>query len=72
MSQRPHERIAELQNHTEHAHSVAAASHTKNDRATTHEQSAKELAHSEKALKKSIESGQEEIVPSPAVPGVTG
>jgi len=72
MSQRPHERIAELQNQAEHAHTVAAASHTKNDRATEHEQSAKELAHSEKALKKLVESGQKEIVPPPAIPGVTG
>jgi hypothetical protein len=72
MSQKPHERSAELQNRAEHEHSVAAASHTKNDRATAHEESEKELAHSKKALKKSIEAGQEEIVPPPAVPGVTG
>jgi hypothetical protein len=72
MPQSTHDRIAELQNHSEHEHTVAATSHTKDDRATAHEQSAKELAHSVKALKKSIKSGREEIVPSPAVPGVTG
>jgi hypothetical protein len=72
MSQRPHERAAELQHQPEHAHTVAAASHTKNDRATAHEQSVEELAHAEKALKKSIASQKEEIVPPPAKPGVTG
>jgi hypothetical protein len=72
MPKSTHERAAELQNHAEHAHTAAAASHTRNDRATAHEQSAKELAHAEKALKKSVESSQEEIVPPPAIPGVTG
>ncbi len=72
MSQRPHERSAELQNHAEHAHTVAAASHTKNDRVTEKGQSAKELAQAEKALKKSVVSKQEEILPPPAIPGVTG
>lgn len=72
MPQNTHERAAELQHQPEHAHTVAAASHTKNDRATAHEQSVEELAHAEKALKKSIASKQEKTVAPPVVPGVTG
>jgi hypothetical protein len=72
MPQGTHERAKELQNHAEHAHTVAAASHGQNDRATAHEESEKELAHEEKALKKSIKASREDTVPPPAVPGVTG
>jgi hypothetical protein len=46
MSQRPHERAAELHNLAAHAHAAAAVAHGKEDHLTAHELSKQALEHS--------------------------
>ena len=50
MSQRPHERAAELHNLAAHAHAAAAVAHGKEDHLTAHELSKQAHEHSMNAV----------------------
>jgi hypothetical protein len=58
MSQRAHERAAELHNLAAHAHSVAAVAHGKEDHLTAHELSKQAHEHSMNVHKLTQELGQ--------------
>jgi len=58
MSQRPHERAAELQNLAAHAHAAAAVAHGKEDHLTAHELSNQAHEHSMNVHKLTQELGQ--------------
>lgn len=72
MPQSSHNPAAEMQNHAEHAHTVAAASHEKVDHASAHPQSQKAPGRTRKARKQSSELNQAKLLPKPLIPGVTG
>ena len=59
MSQRAHERAAELHNLAAHAHSIAAVAHGKEDHLTAHELSKQAHVHSMYVHKLTQELGQE-------------
>jgi hypothetical protein len=58
MSQRPHERAAELHNLAAHAHAAAAVAHGKEDHLTAHELSKQAHEHSMNVHKLTQELGQ--------------